>query len=154
MLLSASVAQFFLHNCEAAQFPWTVVSLQCISRETVQWFGKTKFDCFFAPSYWTLPNAQYYIIAEIYIFCSHQIVAHLCAALWYATRLLSVAKQLTLRRCTAVKRCPVARAAEGWSIERCRVALGFTQSDAQGSASPPALVWRTIHTVQYTPYSA
>ena len=42
--------------------------------------------------------------------------------------------------------------AELQGIERCRVALGFTQSDAQGSASPPALVWRTIHTVQYTPY--
>ena len=41
--------------------------------------------------------------------------------------------------------------AELQGIERCRVALGFTQSDAQGSASPPALVWRTIHTVQYTP---
>ena len=37
-------------------------------------------------------------------------------------------------------------------IERCRVALGFTQSDAQGSASPHALVWRTIHTVQCTSY--
>ena len=42
--------------------------------------------------------------------------------------------------------------AELQGIERCRVALGFTQSDAQGSASPPALVWRTIHTVQCTSY--
>ena len=118
------------------------------------WCSKTNFDCFFASIFCRRGHVQGYAIVHIFTF--------LYCFIWllmFVQLCTHIEVNCWKRWGSDARRCPVARVAEmhsafvhcallqrcfvvkmHWStveeMHWCRVALGFTQSDAQRSAPP------------------